>query len=75
MAKRATDLAIADDRPGDELRKQRVIDAKFKIASGRRIIGPIDIDEVGNRLKRKERNSDRQYNLWRRRERRAEKCL
>jgi hypothetical protein len=60
------DLAIAHDRAGDELRKQRVIGGEFAVAAGTRDFAPVDVDEVGDGLEGKERNADRQRDRRRR---------
>ena len=60
IAKFRSDLPVADDRAGDKLREQRVVDSEFSIACRGRDVPLVNVHQVGNGLEREEGNPYRQ---------------
>ena len=54
------DVAVADDRAGDELRKEQQVQRRVDGALLRDRVAPVDVDDVGDRVEREERDADRQ---------------
>ena len=57
------DFAIADDRPGDELRKEQQVERRVDRALLRGRVTAVDVDHVGNRVEGIERDADREQHL------------
>ena len=57
------DLAVADDRPGNELREQQHVERRVNRALLRARVAAVDVDHVRNRVERVERDADRQQHL------------
>ena len=58
------DVAVADDRPRDQLRKQQQVQRRMHRALLRRRIAAVDVHDVGDRMEREERDADRQEHAW-----------
>ena len=54
------DVAVADDRSGDELRKQQQVERRVHRALLRRRVAPVDVDDVRDGVEGEERDADRQ---------------
>ena len=54
------DVAVADDRSGDQLRKQQQVQRRVHRALLRRRVAAVDVDDVGDGVEREERDADRQ---------------
>ena len=67
------DVAVADDRSGDELREEQQIERGMHRALLRRGVAPVDVDDVGNGVERIERDADRQQHVRKRQRLRAER--
>ena len=54
------DVAVADDRSGDELRKEQQVQRRVHRALLRGRVAPVDVDDVRDGVEREERDADRQ---------------
>ena len=54
------DVAVADDRSGDQLRKQQQVERRVHRALLRGRVAPRDVDDVRDRVEGEERDADRQ---------------
>ena len=54
------DVAVADDRAGDELREQQQVERRVDRALLRGRVAAVDVDDVRDRVEREERDADRQ---------------
>ncbi len=59
------DVLVADDRPGDQLRKEQQVQRRVDRALLRRRLAPVDVDDVGDRVERVEGDADRQQHVRR----------
>ena len=69
------DVAVADDRPGDELRKEQQVERRVHRALLRRRVAAVDVDDVRDGVEGEERDADRQQHarhVERRRRRRRQ---
>ena len=61
-----SDGFVTNNRAGNQLWEKRNVQSHVERVLLRLTFAAIDVDNVGNRLKRKERNPDRQHDFWNR---------
>ena len=54
------DVAVADDRAGDQLREEQQVERRVDRALLRRRVAAVDVDDVRDRVEGEERDADRQ---------------